>query len=731
LRNLPTKELQNKYKCESLQYVTFGGVFSQRKDDKLESKSGFICLDLDEIEDPIALKKLIVENCSLLVLLFVSPRGNGLKAIFKCNPEFSYKDNYRAYSYYLSSNLNVSKNRIDESCASISKACFLCHDHDAYIHPFILNSGDNKAEMIDFLSSEFFKSEVEKNVGKNDEQVKEAQVGDFFQSPAFQYFPIKLNYEKRDCVESFMALCRICIRNHGAFEEGNRHNWILVLAALCNKFGMIKESAVAHFKAIFYNTPAIKNPNEPFDEKNDLLRSFDNIYEKNASDFRIWEKKDLAWETPVLPDNIFSELPDYFKKLVGQFPIQRERDIFFLGLIALLSSCFPRIMGLYDQRRCRSNVFLFVSAPAASGKGVLSFVRKIGEEIHQSFLDKYKDEMAEYEAIPDDEKKDRVKPELKKLFIPANNTSAKMIKTISINEVFGIINDTEADTITNANKGEHGHFTEMLRKAFHHEAIEYERKTNSEYITINDPSLSMLISGTPRQVNYLIKGLENGLASRFIFYNYVSTSVFKNVFEKGTDLDFIFRSASVELYNMCKPYFQDYLEDKKDELLFSFTEAQQENFHTFFSLKSEYLEHIYGTDIRGSINRLGLIFFRIAMVLSVIRLISSPENTDLIKSKFQCSDVDYKITTSIIEVLIHHTVSIFNQLKQSASTKKIENIKGLYFEKLPDDFNRKTSMEIAGLMQIKEKTAENYLTHFIKTGIMERVEHNHYKKALS
>jgi len=34
-------------------------------------------------------------------------------------------------------------------------------------------------------------------------------------------------------------------------------------------------------------------------------------------------------------------------------------------------------------------------------------------------------------------------------------------------------------------------------------------------------------------------------------------------------------------------------------------------------------------------------------------------------------------------------------------------------------------------MQIKEKTAENYLTHFIKTGIMERVEHNHYKKALS
>lgn len=37
-------------------------------------------------------------------------------------------------------------------------------------------------------------------------------------------------------------------------------------------------------------------------------------------------------------------------------------------------------------------------------------------------------------------------------------------------------------------------------------------------------------------------------------------------------------------------------------------------------------------------------------------------------------------------------------------------------------------MDVANMLNIKEKTAESYLTGLIQSGHLERVEHNQYKK---
>lgn len=57
-------------------------------------------------------------------------------------------------------------------------------------------------------------------------------------------------------------------------------------------------------------------------------------------------------------------------------------------------------------------------------------------------------------------------------------------------------------------KSEHGNYSDGFRKAFHHEKISYLRRKDREYVTLETPKLSALLSGTPRQIQSLIPDAE-------------------------------------------------------------------------------------------------------------------------------------------------------------------------------------------------------------------------------
>ncbi|GAA4054416.1 hypothetical protein GCM10022409_46850 [Hymenobacter glaciei] len=48
-----------------------------------------------------------------------------------------------------------------------------------------------------------------------------------------------------------------------------------------------------------------------------------------------------------------------------------------LGTLAVLSGCFPAVGGTYNKRRFGLNLFAFIIAPAASGKGTLAWARRL------------------------------------------------------------------------------------------------------------------------------------------------------------------------------------------------------------------------------------------------------------------------------------------------------------------------------------------------------------------
>ena len=76
-----------------------------------------------------------IEFNSVNDLIHVSPRGNGLKDYVRIDiKNFSHLDNFKALRYYYKEKHGLV---IDEACKDIVRACFLCHDPNAYVSPQI------------------------------------------------------------------------------------------------------------------------------------------------------------------------------------------------------------------------------------------------------------------------------------------------------------------------------------------------------------------------------------------------------------------------------------------------------------------------------------------------------------------------------------------------------------------------------------------------------------------
>ena len=123
-------------KENKLHYVTFGGTFKQRRKDYLITQSGYYCFDLDHLRDIEARREEILaikdDPYFITNLLFVSPSGEGLKWVVSIAPNaYSYSDNYKGLQRYLKKQYGIKET---DNTSDISRACFLCHDNEAYYH---------------------------------------------------------------------------------------------------------------------------------------------------------------------------------------------------------------------------------------------------------------------------------------------------------------------------------------------------------------------------------------------------------------------------------------------------------------------------------------------------------------------------------------------------------------------------------------------------------------------
>ena len=439
------------------------------------------------------------------------------------------------------------------------------------------------------------------------------------------------------------------------------------------------------------------------------------------------QSEEVKQPLPTIPTTVYSNIPTFLQQVTQPSSSNEERDILLLGALTAFSACFPKLFGVYDQRKVFSNLYLFVTAPASAGKGRLNQIKNLVNPVHKQqreqskiLKQQHQVEMATYNMNKgkSETMEKPNKPPERMLFIPANNSVTGVYQLISDNEGRGLIFETEGDTLAQAFKSDYGNYSDGFRKAFHHETISYYRRTDREYVDIERPCLSTVLSGTPKQIQALVPNAENGLFSRFMFYYMNIKPTWKNVFQTDT------ANGLDEYYDQLgKDFFELYKTLKNNPAIeVRLTTEQQQKFNVFFEkLQTKYL-NLQPDDYIATVRRLGLIAFRIIMLFSVFRIM---EDGDVNQVRY-CEDVDFENTLEMISVLVKHSSKVFNDLPMEQKQVKRANRKERFLDALPHQFSRQDYLNIADKNKIPHKTAEGYITKFVDAGLIHREAHNNY-----
>lgn len=708
-----TKDEADRLK-KALPAFTPSGVFHTRRTlDNLEMYSGFVHLDFDKLDpaDIPDLKQKIGE-ITFTHLCFISPSGNGLKVFVEVNTSRQHHDiAYQQVKDFYEQNLGI---QADEKCKDITRLCFFSYDPAAY------RTLNYKKFIVDLPFADITID-------------KPKPVHPLPSATEVSPFDLDLDFKFNQTV-SFTE-------NKTSFHEGNRNNFIYQLASNCNRSGIsqqdcedlciakydLKQSEIrASVKSAYSNhfaehgKFANSKPKTPLSQPSPFINSND--------------VEDFLKSTPTIPDHIFETLPDVLRAGCSAFDDPRRKDVFLISALAILSGCLPGVSGIYHGERVFPHIYTFVIAPPASGKGVLKNAKKLGDKYHERVLKASRDAQADFNQQNEDyknacrtAKKTDSQPEkpedpiFRIVFIPADSSSSRMIEHIQNNGGQGIICETEADAMSGAKKQDWGDYSPVLRAAFHHEKVTFSRKTNNEYIEIKEPKLAVCLSGTPAQAPRLISSAEDGLFSRFLFYAFKNEVVWldPSISASNLVLNDHFDSLSQLVLNGI-----DFLSIEPSE--FSLTPDQWHKLNAAFSRYLKDVAVFNGDDATAVVFRLGLICFRIAMILSALRKCDDAE----LRPSIKCLDTDFDTALILSDTFLSHSILMYNNLPNQGNQMDFHNAskaKYDFFDKLPDDFTRQQAIEIGKSVNLSDRTIDDILKNAL--GIkLEKIKAGHYRK---
>lgn len=189
IRTTIDKEKRQSLK-KDLPAVCFSGKFTQeRKDESIIEHSGFIVLDFDNIDNLRDRQTEIISN-DFIYACWVSPSGNGLKALIKIADTEKHREHFAALKDIFP--------EVDNSGANPSRVCYESYDPEIYIYP-------------------------------------DATVFNKIKTTEKIYTKERVN---QDDDSTFKKLLKWLANKNEAFVTGERNNFIFKLASACCKFGI-------------------------------------------------------------------------------------------------------------------------------------------------------------------------------------------------------------------------------------------------------------------------------------------------------------------------------------------------------------------------------------------------------------------------------------------------------------------------------------------------------------
>jgi replicative DNA helicase len=112
-----------------LPVVMYSGKFNGRKDEDLTEHSGVIVLDFDHID--VAHSKNALGTDDYILACWVSPSGDGLKALVKIAQPRKHRDHFRAIASYMDRQYGL---EVDSTGQNESRLCFESYDPEIIIN---------------------------------------------------------------------------------------------------------------------------------------------------------------------------------------------------------------------------------------------------------------------------------------------------------------------------------------------------------------------------------------------------------------------------------------------------------------------------------------------------------------------------------------------------------------------------------------------------------------------
>ena len=209
IRLEPNKDKRNNLKTK-LKSICFSGEFSYRSAKNCIKHSGFACLDFDDIDEPDVLRDSLQDN-EYIYCAFVSPSGNGVKAIVKIPASIKdHKKYYEALCETFDTNL-------DTKTKDISRVCYESYDPDLFI---------NHNSKVWELKKEYTEVTIKNNYPT--------------------HFQITDTNKKVDVIVKWF-------NKKFTLNVGERNNNLFKLACGLNRAGMTSSECTAYFKSFYSN----------------------------------------------------------------------------------------------------------------------------------------------------------------------------------------------------------------------------------------------------------------------------------------------------------------------------------------------------------------------------------------------------------------------------------------------------------------------------------------------
>ena len=405
-----------------------------------------------------------------------------------------------------------------------------------------------------------------------------------------------------------------------------------------------------------------------------------------------------------------NNLPELMKSVLSLAHTPAEKDMLLMSALTACSGVLPNLYFKYGigAKRYYPNLQLFIVGSAACGKGIANLALELVKPIH--------------EANP--------------LIIPGDATYPAFYQTLAKQKGRGYIHESEGSVITDIWRSSTANYNTALRKAAEHETI--SRARCREASVIENPQLSMVLTGTFSQYKALVPSIENGYFSRLLTLIVDEHQAFNSQYvEPSENSGDVIKAAAEQLYHL----YESLLFNRARE--FRLTPDQRTRLGHHLETAYPTLIRMLGEDFHSVVLRMAVHIERIALILSALRSPSISSELDSDTSSLSsargvrpenivCADEDYQTAELIGNKLILHMAQAYQLVKGtekvSLPTVKPLDQKAILLSLLPAEFESKTLVAEAQSQGISRRTAIRWSDEWQTVGLIQKIKYGTYKK---